>query len=630
MKMTAVRTALVALALAAAAAAQTVPVPNPSFEEGDGAVGPHAAGYGQALPMSSDAVGLWWCPSGWKVSRLRGLPVDVGQAIRIAAAQNEVDAAQLILRPEQPLRGLTVQATDLKGPDGAAIAASAVEVLKVRYVLVTRPTDAAGCTGWWPDPLPPLAAPVDLEAGKNQPLWVRVAVPKTARPGTYRGAIRLKADGYAAEAPLEVRVFGFALPDRMTCQSAFGLRENTIWQYQNLKDDADRRAVLAKYHANFAAHHISPYDPAPMDPIRVTWPTSARRGVKEPLPPEKIVPEIDFTAWDAAMTQAVDRYHFNSVMVHVPGMGGGSFHSRSEPDLLGWSEDTPQYKAGFAAYCRLLQEHLREKGWLDEAYVYWFDEPDPKDYAFVMNGFRKLKEAAPDVRRMLTEQIEPDLVGGPNLWCPVSHNYDHARAEERRARGDRFWWYVCCGPKTPHAGLFIDHPATELRVWLWQTWQRKIEGVLIWSANYWTSTAAYPDRDHPQNPYEDPMGWVSGYSTDTGVRRPWGNGDGRFVYPPESCADARPPGPVLEGPVDSIRWEMLRDGLEDYEYLAILRHLLDEKGGRLPADERARCEALLEVPEAISADMTHFTADPAPIEARRAEVAEAIEALGRK
>ena len=247
-----------------------------------------------------------------------------------------------------------------------------------------------------------------------------------------------------------------------------------------------------------------------------------------------------------------------------------------------------------------------------------------------MNGFRKLKEAAPDVRRMLTEQIEPDLVGGPNLWCPVSHNYDHARAEERRARGDRFWWYVCCGPKTPHAGLFIDHPATELRVWLWQTWQRKIEGVLIWSANYWTSTAAYPDRDHPQNPYEDPMGWVSGYSTDTGVRRPWGNGDGRFVYPPESCADARPPGPVLEGPVDSIRWEMLRDGLEDYEYLAILRHLLDEKGGRLPADERARCEALLEVPEAISADMTHFTADPAPIEARRAEVAEAIETLGRK
>ncbi|MEA3367918.1 MAG: DUF4091 domain-containing protein, partial [Planctomycetota bacterium] len=311
-------------------------------------------------------------------------------------------------------------------------------------------------------------------------------------------------------------------------------------------------------------------------------------------------------------------------------MGGGSFHARYEPNLLGYTEDTPEYQAAFSNYGRLLQAHLREKGWLKYAYVYWFDEPAPRDYAFVINGFRKLKQAAPDLARMLTEQVEPDLVGGPNLWCPVSHNYDHEAAEKRRAHGDRFWWYVCCGPKTPHAGLFIDHPATELRVWLWQTWKRRIEGVLVWSTNYWTSTAAYPDPDRPQNPYEDPMGWVSGYSTEKGVRRAWGNGDGRFVYPPESCADAHPPGPVPDGPVDSIRWEMLRDGLEDYEYLAILRRLLAEKGGRLKPDERARCEDLLAVPESISKDMTHFTADPAPIEARRAEVAEAIEALRRK
>ena len=80
-----------------------------------------------------------------------------------------------------------------------------------------------------------------------------------------------------------------------------------------------------------------------------------------------------------------------------------------------------------------------------------------------------------------------------------------------------------------------------------------------------------------QNPYEDPMGWRSGYSTPKGEKRPWGNGDGRFVYPPEAAADAHPSGPVLDGPVDSIRWEMLRDGIEDYEYLVILRGLLKDK-----------------------------------------------------
>ncbi|MFO8012423.1 MAG: DUF6067 family protein [Phycisphaerae bacterium] len=592
--------------------------------------GLHAAGYGETLPASGDAVGLWWCSSGWKVSRVRGVPVEKGEALCIAAARNEADAAQLVLRPKEDLKGLTVEAADLAAPDGATIPASAVEVLKVRYILVTRPTDAAGCVGWWPDPLPPIKGPMDLAAGRNQPLWVRVTVPKAAAAGTYRGSVRLEAQGWSAEVPVRLRVFDFALPDRMTCQTAFGLRTGTIWRYQNLKDEADRRTVLAKYLANFADHHISPYDPAPMDPIKVTWPKGARKGQAPALPQEKIAPDFDFTAWDAAMTRAMEAYHFNSFRLRVPGMGGGTFHRRYEPSLLGYPEDTPEYRAAFSNYCRLLQEHLREKGWLKYAYVYWFDEPAPKDYAFVMNGFKKLKRYAPDLARMLTEQVEPELVGGPNLWCPVSSNYDHAAAEERRAAGDRFWWYVCTGPKTPHAGLFIDHPAAELRVWLWQTWKRKIEGVLVWTTNYWTSGAAYPDRDRPQNPYEDPMGWRSGYSTEKGVRRPWGNGDGRFVYPPESCADAHPPGPVLEGPVDSLRWEMLRDGLEDYEYLAILRRLLAEKGKGLSAGARARYGALLAVPEAISKDMTHFTADPGPIEARRTEVAEAIEALRRK
>ena len=48
-------------------------------------------------------------------------------------------------------------------------------------------------------------------------------------------------------------------------------------------------------------------------------------------------------------------------------------------------------------------------------------------------------------------------------------------AEQRRAQGEKFWWYVCTGPKAPYCGLFIDHAGTELRVWLWQTWQRGVE-----------------------------------------------------------------------------------------------------------------------------------------------------------
>ena len=81
--------------------------------------------------------------------------------------------------------------------------------------------------------------------------------------------------------------------------------------------------------------------------------------------------------------------------------------------------------------------------------------------------------------------------------------------------------------------------------------------------------------------------------------------------------------------IDSIRWEMLRDGIEDYEYLAILKRLIEEKRANLSNADRQRFEALLEVPEAIAKDMTTFTTDPAPIEKRRQEVARAIEELGK-
>lgn len=727
--------------------------------------------YGEKL-SSDDDVELWWASSGWKVARSRPAPGKKGSSVRISAARNEAEAAQLVIRPGKAVRGLTAAASDLKGPGRSIISSGQVEILRVRYVNVTTPTDSVGVAGDWPDPLPPFIAPINLEPGRNQPLWIRVKVPRNTPAGAYKGEITLRADNFEKTVPLEVTVYGFELPDRMSCVTAFGFSPWNVWRYHGITDDAQKRIVLDKYFKNLSEHHIAPYDPAPMDGFNVSWPnrgpwqggqmvrdekqsgagslkvadtsTNAMASASYNLPvqvpasglklkfnykthapghrfivslnhqdkdgkwmsgrnhdmtitgngqwqvfeksitefPEgaksvlltlfgtmwrddglytgtvwyddlslsecesgkeivkggdfespdagMLKPVFDFDNWDKAMTRAVDQYHFNSFMVRMQGMGGGTFHERTDPSLLGYTEDTPEYEAAFSSYCSQLQEHLREKGWLDEAFVYWFDEPDPKDYEFVMNGFRKLKKYAPDISRMLTEQVEDDLVGGPNLWCPVSSCYNHERAEERQQAGDRFWWYVCTGPKAPYCTLFIDHPATELRAWLWQTWQRNIIGILVWETTYWTSSTAYPDRDYPQNPYEDPMGWTSGYGTPIGAKQPWGNGDGRFIYPPESAADAHPAQPVLDGPVDSIRWEMLRDGIEDYEYFVMLKNLIEQKKASSSKDELAAYMELLEVPESVTKSMTEFTKDPAPIEAHRAAMAAAIEKLAKK
>lgn len=726
----------------------------------------HRADYGELL--NDGPVQLWWCSSAWKVSNRRSAPTTKGAAVVIRAAAGEPEAAQLVVRPKQLLRNLTMTCSDLTGAGGARIPASAVDLLRVEYVTITQTSDPSAVTGSWPDPLPPMDRPVQVNAGTNQPLWVRVNVPRTAAAGKYRGQLQVRADGLTTEIPLELQVYAFALPETMTCQTAFGFEPSTIWQYHRLADPKARREVLGKYLAELAAHHISPYDPAPLDPIVVTWPAdmwtggdidktekhsgnASRRivddkpnatvnvayqksipipsndrlrlsgwcrterpgqiamvsighhdqtdqwmsgrnvdfaiegtgqwqrfeytlpasppGAKglrinlwptkwteageltgtawfddlsltrvsnnaellvgggfEPPSPDDLAPRMDFTAWDKAMQQAIDVYHFNTFVVSLPGMGGGTFASRTEPSLLGYPASSPEYQAAFSSYARQLQDHLQSKGWLDRAFVYWFDEPDTKDYPFVMEGFARLKKYAPGIRRMLTEQVEPALIGGPNLWCPVTSSYEPGPSQQQQAVGDQFWWYVCTAPKAPYATEFIDHGGTEMRVWAWQTWQRKINGLLIWATNYWTSNAAYPDPKHPQNPYLDAVAWMSGYDTKAGVRIAWGNGDGRFLYPPHAVFDTTA-GPVMAGPVGTIRLEMLRDGIEDYEYLAIFSRLLKEKGDKLDPATKQKLTALLEVPDTITTTLTSFTTRPEPIETRRDEVAKAIEQL---
>ncbi len=737
--------------------------------------------YGRRLAQSTDQVRLWWASSGWKISQDQPVPQQTGDAISVGAARNEAEAVQLVICPGQALSNATVRATDLIGPGQAVIARQQIDVLRVGYVHVTHPTDDSSTVGHWPDPLPPLHRGIRIEAKQNQPFWIRVTVPRTAQSGLHRGMLQIRADAYQADVPFAVQVFDFTLPDKMTCVTAFGFSPGNVFRYQNITDAAQKRTVLDKYWANFSAHHISPYDPAPLDHIGVQWPKIApppsiwddwenlrlvdneshtgqqamlildmndqqnvttsykplvaipKQGLRvrfwyrtavpghefnvamnhydqdrqwlsgrnndltftgngrwqefdftvtefpaqarfirlnaratrwtdagedmglvwfddlslthpvtgesylpnggfepqprtEPLLPKtKLKPRLDFSQWDRVMGRALDIYHFNSFRLDIPGIGGGTFHSRSVPNLLGFTEDMPEYPFLFTSYCKQIEHHLSQKGWLDEAFVYWFDEPLPKDYDYVTNGFAKLKQAAPDITRMLTvmKGVDEPLFGGPQIWCSISNKYDHEIAQQRRKHGEQFWWYICTGPKAPYCTLFIDHPGTELRTWLWQTWQRGIEGILVWQTNYWTSDTAYPD--HPQNPYADPMGWRVGYGTPKGDKRPWGNGDGRFIYPPEAAADARPGHPVLEGPVDSIRWEMLRDGIEDYEYLALLKRLIQRHRKALTAEQIRRYRRLLEVPATISTDLTHFTQDPEPIERQRLKLARALE-----
>jgi len=100
------------------------------------------------------------------------------------------------------------------------------------------------------------------------------------------------------------------------------------------------------------------------------------------------------------------------------------------------------------------------------------------------------------------------------------------------------------------------------------------------------------------------------------------NGDGMLIYP----------GPDIT-PVSSIRLEIIRDGIEDYEYLALLSRLVTQSrtlpGRKQPREVLRRAEDLLTVPAEMSRSMTEFTKDPDMILERRRAIADAIESLTR-
>ncbi|MDR1141227.1 MAG: DUF4091 domain-containing protein [Planctomycetaceae bacterium] len=587
----------------------------------------HRNDYGYAISVSENA-NIWWCEADWKISRDRISPdKTTAKPIQISAAKNDVEGFQVVVRANgKPITGLTGTGTELKGTNGVTIPKENVEILYAYYHFVHSKTDSTGKLDFWPDALPPLDRPITIEADKNQPIWVNVKIPPETVSGDYTGSFRLQsADGtFNVEIPYTVTVWNFSLPKENHLETGYGFNPWLAAQYHNAKTDEDRRRVTEMYLQCFSDHRISIYNPAPFDHIGIKW-------LPKENPPRC---ELDFTRFDTEMSRVFNKFHFTNFNLSVTGLGSGTFHDRTQPSIEGFGEDTPEYKAMLSDYLGKLQKHLEEKNWLNKVYVYWFDEPAPKDYEFVANGVAKLEKYAPKFARMITEQPTNEFVEtlknagtSINIWCPCSpahHTFESGIAEKLMENDARFWWYVCTGPKAPYCTLFIDHPATELRVWHWQTWQRNIVGTLIWESTYWHSGAAFPNSF--QNPYQDPMGYVSGYSTPPGTKLKWGNGDGRFIYPPLSAAvpNLNDGKPNFEKPVSSIRWEMIREGVEDYEMLYLLRDLLKRNGNKLSATEHQTAEELLIVPESVTKSMSEFTIDPRPLLKRRTEIAEMI------
>ncbi|NJP07993.1 MAG: DUF4091 domain-containing protein [Chloroflexaceae bacterium] len=133
---------------------------------------------------------------------------------------------------------------------------------------------------------------------------------------------------------------------------------------------------------------------------------------------------------------------------------------------------------------------------------------------------------------------------------PTISNYQVERAHDRQVHhGEEVWWYFLYGDRPPLPNpTVIDRTGIEARITPWLAWLERVEGLV-----YYSTTGSWDD-DPWMNPWTDN-----------------GNGDGLLFYPPVDDTVAFDACNAQSNRlVPSIRWELLREGMEDYAYLWLL------------------------------------------------------------
>lgn len=582
-------------------------------------------------------------------------------ALVLDAARREMDARQLVVfADEAPLLQVAAEFGPVAAESGASLPAETFRIRRVGYVPTLKPSYLVDHVGLWPDPLV-AATPFDVREGDFESLWVDVRVPPDAAPGLYRGEVRLTSPSASpTTVPVEVRVRGFTIPQAPSVRTAFGLSPGG----SRVPQDVD---ALVR---NALEHRISPYtvgSPRLVSPPAMDWQGAQRVEVEiataspgelrlvvtppegSPLlfgPVEVHAPEsrVAFDVSTAPAKVASWRLELQAPGTSAPATvtarlvsdagtvalaealqsrnvldadgwlagwaqwGGSGWDSPAQPAVWDWSDFDAQvsaclplgltgHVAGLGepreAWAREWEAHLKQRGWLDLGYTYLFDEPTPDKYPLLNAVMGGVKRAAPGLMNMMTAREFPPELKYVDIWCPEAYSFDPEAARAEQSRGKAVWWYVAFSTRHPYPNVWVDYPALDCRVWPWMTWKHDLDGMLYWSVVYWLRN--------------DPWRCAETFPT--------ANGDGSLLYPGD---DGKP--------VDSIRWECLRDGMEDYEVLV----LLDAGAGELAAvgghdDLVARARALAAIPDGVVRSYKDYNPDPAALLAARAEMSDTLE-----
>jgi len=544
-------------------------------------------------------VEVWAVPSIYKVRPAQATNAvwdAASRTVTVAGAKNEHVPFQVVIStPPPPNRhipaasGFFVAATDLTSAAGR-IAAANVKLYFEHEILCYGPSSPAGGTGFWPDALAPLTDPFSMAAAfrhavKNRAIWIDIVVPASAAAGNYAGSVRVTRDGQAiTDLQVRLKVYDFALPSETHLITYMGLSSGQLERFHHVAPSSpELKALLRKYHAFLYENRMEPWFNEALQP-RIEGAGGA------------ITLRFDEEAYDLYM----NRWKTKRVILE------------SAPRELREDPADPRVKS----YIRQVADHYKKHGWLDRLVL-----NSPLDEPATAEAFEQTRkwaalvhEAAPGVHFLATKTPVPEnpawgtLRGWVNDFSIHGNDLNDIRIEaalhDERAKGGEMTWYISCDQFYPQPNYFIDAPAMDPVMVPWITWHYQLQGILYWDVKFWPQTI---------DPWLNPVTYLEGFFCSEGRTL---NGEGSLIYPGSEVHRYTGQKDV-NGPVSSIRFELLRKGIEDYEYLWMLKSL----GDQAFADEAVR---------GMVATVGAFARNPDQLYALRTKMAARIEQLAAK
>lgn len=454
---------------------------------------------------------FWYTHATYKTLRDEAVPSERMTSYTIHLAQNEMEGVQLLLRTDKAYEGLSVEVSEFT--DAAGNTLSNTVYLEHYFT--------CGEQGSFPDALQPMPESFDLPAGVNQAIYVRAKTEKDTKPGYYNAIITLKqGQTVLFRGEIWAHVWGFALPDATSCRTAIGI-------------DAGDASVGGSI-------SINKYDSQSSYKEYYDFILENYRVNSYKLP-------YDFT--DSRVDEYLDNPKIQNYLVGA-----------SDAASANCGYNLSRLKT---AYNKLSQK----QEWLDKALFYVIDEPSTQevlDKAITrINNVRSVfGEDANIIIPMdsITDKAGNSMIdkmkGLVNVWCfsplPLSISNGLKKVKDVMEEGDELWGYVACNPlpQTGYLNVFITKQGLKSREIFWELQRNGSDGFLYWNCNFW--------RQIKKNPWED-MRTLQESNQDEIY------GDGSLLYPGEYLG--------TPGPIGTIRFECIRDGLDDYDYIEIAKSL---------------------------------------------------------